>query len=209
MKDHTLKIIFGFLSLFLLISLVAKLTTVSGGLILSGLFLGCMFIVAIVLGCFIIALILKSIFNNHSFLTLYFITTVISFLVFHYYLFSPTLTIVVPKGYTGEVNLVLSNVEDNVLKLDSTGIGYTNKWTFQKTYTEPIVMEPDGTKINDRCIGFNPSSFWGLSTVCCAGGKVIRSKSFEIVPEEKKGMKQYYSKDLTGMVDTAKLYGEQ
>jgi len=57
-------------------------------------------------------------------LTILFITTTISFLAFHYQLYSPTLTIKVPNGYKGKINLVLSNVKDNLLTVDSNGIGY-------------------------------------------------------------------------------------
>ena len=113
--DRKLKIIFGVLSVGLLTTLFIKLKDVPGGMILSGLFLGGMIIVGIIIGCLIFSGILRLIFKRFSFLTLLFITTTISFLAFHYQLYSPTLTIIVPDGYRGEINLVLSNVDDNIL----------------------------------------------------------------------------------------------
>ena len=208
MKDRNLKIIFGIISTVLLISLIVKLTKVPGGLILSGLFLGGMFIVGILVVCLFLVLILKLLFKNYSLSTLYFILISGGFIAYHYQLYSPTLKIVVPDGYTGEVNIILSNVDKNMLTMDSTGIGYVTKWTFNKTYSQPDVFTSNGRKINNQCVGFNPSTFWGLSKFCCVDGKVIKSLSFEIVPTDKLGRKQYYSKGLAGLVDTKKLYGD-
>jgi len=93
-------------------------------MILSGLFLGGMMIVGIIIGCLTLSGLVRLIFKRISFLTILFITTTISFLAFHYQLYSPTLTIKVPNGYKGKINLVLSNVKDNLLTVDSNGIGY-------------------------------------------------------------------------------------
>src|SRR5688572_29850602 len=108
--DRKLKIIFGILSIGLLTTLLFMLTKVPGGMILSGLYLGGMLIVGIILGCLTLSVVLKLFIRRISFLSLLFITTTISFLAFHYQLYSPTLTIKVPNGYRGEINLVLSNV---------------------------------------------------------------------------------------------------
>ena len=196
MTDRNLKTIFGLLSAGLLTTLLFKLTTVPGGMILSGLFLGGMYIVGIIIVCLILSGLLKFIFKNSSYLTLMLITTSISFLAFHYQLYSPTLTIIVPNDYKGEINLVLSNVDDNVLTVDSNGIGYLNKWTFNKTYTRPNVVQVDGKNLDKNLVGFNPSTFFGKTV----GGE-IQSLSFEIVPDDKIGQKQYYSKDIANLVD--------
>lgn len=196
MTDHKLKIIFGVLSVGLLTTLLFKLTTVPGGMILSGLFLGGMYIVGIIIACLILSGLLKLFFKKTSYLTLIFITTSISFLAFHYQLYSPTLTIIVPNDYKGKVNLVLSNVDDNILTVDSNGIGYLNKWTYNKTYTKPHVRQVNGKDLNKNLVGFNLSSFFGKSI---GGG--IQSLSFEIVPDDKIGQKQYYSKNLDDLVD--------
>ena len=196
MADRKLKIIFGLLSVGLLATLLFKLTTVPGGMILSGLFLGGMCIVGIIIVCLILSGLLKLIFKKTSYLTLMFITTSISFLAFHYQLYSPTLKIIVPNDYKGKINLVLSNVDNNILTVDSNGIGYLNKWTFNKTYTRPNVVQVDGKNLDKNLVGFNPSTFFGTTV----GGE-IQSLSFEIVPDDKIGQKQYYSKDLTNLVD--------
>jgi len=192
------KIIFGLLSLGLLTTLLFKLKNVSGGMILSGLFLGGMCIIGIIIVCLILSGLLKFIFKKISFLTLLYITTSISFLIFHYQLYSPTLTIIVPNGYKGEVNLVLSNVDESILKVDSNGIGYLTEWTFNKTYSRPIVKQVDGKDLDKNLIGFNPSSFFATTL---GGGNAIKSLSFEIVPDSLVEHKQYYSKDWTKYVN--------
>ncbi|MBP0611845.1 hypothetical protein J8J42_02150 [Chryseobacterium sp. cx-311] len=198
MTERKLKIIFGLLSVGLLTTLLIKLTNVPGGMILSGLFLGGMMIVGIIIGCLILSGLLRLIFKKTSFLTILAITTTISFLAFHCQLYSPTLTIIVPNGYKGEINLVLSNADENMLTVDSNGIGYLTEWTFNKTYSRPIVKQVDGKDLDKNLVGFNPSTFFGTSI---GGGNSIKSLSFEIVPDSLIGQKQYYSSDWTKYVN--------
>lgn len=201
MTDRKLKIIFGILSAGLFASLLLKLTDVPGGMILSGFFLGGMMIIGIILGCLIFVGFLKLIFKKTSFLAILFISTTISFLAFHYQLYSPTLKVIVPIGYKGEVHLVLSNVEDNLLTIDSNGIGYLTKWTFNKTYTKPIVKQIDGKNLEKNLVGFNPSTFFGQGKSCCIDGQQVESLSFEIVSDDKLGQKQYNSKNFIDFID--------
>jgi hypothetical protein len=204
--DRKLKILFGILSVGLLISLFIKLTNVPGGMILSGLVLGGMIIVGIMIGCLIVSGILGMIFKRTSFLTFFSITTTISFLAFHYQLYSPTLTIKVPNGYKGEINLVLSNVKDNILNVDSNGIGYVNEWTFNHTYSRPIVEQLDGKNLDKFLVGFNPSTFWAKGETSSSEINLkIKTLSFEIVADYKLGQKQFNSTDLFKQVDKTKL----
>lgn len=170
-----LKIIFGISSVGLLITLLLKLRNVPSGMILSGLFLGGMLIIGIIIGCLILSVLLKLIFKKISFLTLLFITTTFSFLIFHYKIYSPTLTIIVPNDYKGEVNLVLSNVDENILTIDNNGIGYLTEWTFEKTYSKPIVQQINGKNLDKNLVGYNPSSFFGLTL---GGGNSIKKFKF-------------------------------
>lgn len=195
--DRKLKIVFGILSFGILITLLIKLTNVPGGMILSGLFLGGMMIVGIILGCLILTGILRLFFKQTSFLTILFVTVTVSFLAFHYQLYSPTLTIKVPNGYRGEINLILSNLKDNILTVDSNGIGYLNEWTFNKTYSRPIVEQVDGKNLDENLVGFNPSTFFGKSI---GDGNAIRSLSFKIIPENKTDDK-YSTPDWMDKVD--------
>jgi hypothetical protein len=204
--DRKLKIVFGILSLGLLITLIIKLTSVPGGMILSGLFLGLMLLFGILISCLILTGILKLVFKNNSFLTLLSIVTTIAFIGFHYYLYSPTLKIIVPNGYTGTINLVLSNVDQNVLTVDSNGIGYLNKWTFEKTYSKPTVQQINGQNLDSNCVGFNPSTFWAYGKFCCVAGKTIKSISFDIERNKNDEQNQFYSKGFSQYVDTKKLY---
>jgi hypothetical protein len=201
MTDRTLKISFGLLSLILFAALILKLKEIPGGMMLPGYFLGGMALFGILLGCVVITSLLKLIFKKKSYLTLYAISTIIPFSVFYYYLYSPILKIIVPRDYKGSVTLVLSNVKENILMLDSNGIGYITQWTFNHTYTKPQVTDTKGTSIDNLCVGYNPSAFWGRANTCCVVGKQIESLDFEIVPKEKNGQKQYYSKDLTTLVN--------
>ncbi|WP_461791419.1 hypothetical protein [Pedobacter sp.] len=204
MTERKLKIIFGLLSIGLLTTLLFKLTNAPGGMVLSGLFLGVMMIVGIIIGCSIVSGILRLIFKQTSFLTILFITTTISFLVFHYQLYSPTLIVVVPDGYRGEINLVLSNVDDNILAVDSNGIGYLNEWTFDKTYSRPIVKQADGKNLDEYLIGFNPSTFFGKGKSCCVGKREIQSLSFKIGTKPHLEDEYFESKSLTELADKKK-----
>ena len=202
MTERSIEIILGLLSLGLLTSLVVKLNYVPGGMILSGLFLGGLILIGILVGCLVVTLILKQVLKSYSFLTLYSLTTLVSFLLFHYYLYSPTLTVIVPVDYSGEVTLVLSNVEDNILTVDSNGIGYINKWTFEKTYTQPIVKQADGQDITGRCIGFNPSTFWAKGKTCCLRRQQINYLSFEIEASDNIDKGQQDFVDLATLADS-------
>ena len=206
MRDRTFRYIFGILSLLLIVGLIYKLTILPGGMILPGFILGGMALVGVLIVCLILTGIAKLIFKSRSFLTLFTIVSSIAFVIMHYYWYSPTLEIVVPKNYSGQVTLVSSNVRKNILMIDSNGIGYITKWTFEKTYTSPIVIDKDGNKLNNLCVGFNPSTFWakGTATSTDFSGK-IEYLSFEIVPLNKAGQKQYYNTNFTNHVDWSKL----
>lgn len=71
------------------------------------------------------------------------------------------LTIIVPKGYRGEINLVLSNVEKDILTVDSNGIGYITKRTFDKILQKPTVLETDGDKCEQSMRGLQSLDFLG------------------------------------------------
>jgi hypothetical protein len=204
MTDRQLKIIFGFLSAGLLTTLFVKLTNVPGGMILSGFFLGGIFIVGIIIGCLILSGILRLVFKKISILTLMFITTSICFFTFHYQLYSPTLKIVVPNGYRGEINLVLSNVEENILIVDSSGIGYLTEWTFDRTYLRPIVKQADGKNLDEYLIGFNSSTFFSKGKACYVGKREIQSLSFKIGTTPRLEDEYFESKSLTELVDLNK-----
>lgn len=204
--NRKLKIATGLISLGLLATLIYKLTDVPGGMILSGLFLGGMVIAMIMVCGLILTWLIKLISKRLPFWTVYFTITAVAFTVFHYQLYSPSLKIVVPENYTGKINLVKSNVSENILTVDSNGIGYLNEWTFKKLYSKPIVEDQNGTDLTKHCVGFNPSTFFGHGTSSSSENNMeIKSLSFEIVPKEKIGEKQYYHTDLTKLVDVEKI----
>lgn len=199
MTRRTATILIGILSFGLLITLFISLRNVTGGMFLSGLALGTMLIIIIILVCLILTAILNHIFKTQSFLTILFLTTTIGFTYFHYKLYSPTLTIVVPTNYSGEVDLVLANVTDNILTLDTNGIGYIDQWTFDKTYTRPIVIDQDGNNLDSLLVGFNPTSFWGKGKSCCIDNQEIYTIHFEIKRYEKEDVFKFRS--LVDLID--------
>ena len=204
--NRNLKISTGLISLGLLATLIYKLTEVPDGMILSGLFLGGMVIALILISGLILTWLTKLITKKLPFWTVYFSLTAIAFAVFHYQLYSPTLKIVVPENYTGQVSLIKSNVTENILTLDSNGIGYLDEWTFNQTYSKPIVVDVNGKNLEEQLVGFNNSSFFGIGTSTTSENQnEIKSKSFEIVPEDKKGKKQYYHTNLSKLVDKEKI----
>lgn len=195
--NNKLKIATGLLSLGLLVTLIYQLTEVPGGMFLSGLFFGGMVVALILAGGLILTWLTKLIFKRLQFWTVYFAITAIAFAVFHYQLYSPTLKIIVPENYIGQISLVKSNLTENILTVDSNGIGYLNEWTFNKLYSKPIVVDENGKDLTDQCVGFNPSTFFGLGTSANSEKKgEIKSLSFEIVPKDKIGEKQYYHTGL-------------
>ena len=145
-----------------------------------------------------------SIYQPIGFLTILLITTTISFLAFHYQLYSPTLTIKVPNGYKGEINLVLSNVNENVLTVDSNGICYLTEWTFNKTYLRPKVEQIDGKNLDAYLISFSPSTFFGKGKSCCIGKREVHSLSFKIGTKPHLEDEYFAGRNLTEIVDTIK-----
>jgi hypothetical protein len=116
------------------------------------------------------------------------------------------LKIIVPEDYTGQVNLIKSNLDNNLLILDSNGIGYLSKWTFNHSYLKPIVLDENGKNLWRQLVGFNNSSFFGVGNSTISDGKIqIRIKSFEIVPKDKVDQKQYYNTNLSKLVDKEKI----
>ena len=79
-------------------------------------------------------------------------------------------------------------------------------WTFNQTYSKPIVVDVNGKNLEEQLVGFNNSSFFGIGTSTTSENQnEIKSKSFEIVPEDKKGKKQYYHTNLSKLVDKEKI----
>ncbi len=183
--------------LFLQATLI-QLAIVEGGLIAT--------VVLLVYG-----LLSRSALNSSIFIP--YILLVIIFSIFLYVKFnSHTITIVVPKGYTGGISLVMSNIEKDILHVDSNGVGYITKRTFDKLHRKPIVLEDGKTDISNQAVGYNSSTFWGIGTASRIStspndtSTTIFFKTFEVVPIEKIGQKQYYYTDILECIDTANIY---
>lgn len=206
MSSQRVKYIFLVTSSILFIALLYKIIKLPAGLILPGYIMGGLLLIGVLIGCLIVTGIIKLMFKRTSFLTSFLIVTTVAFVGFHYSLYSPTLKIIVPEGYTGQVTLVLSNLDENILNVDSNGIGYITQWTFDNTYTTPDVVDTNEKVLNDRCVGYAPFNFWakGYATSTDHPNKV-HYLSFEIVPLNHRGKKQRYNPDITSLVDSSKL----
>jgi hypothetical protein len=195
----------GLISLGLLVALIYKLTSIPGGMFLSGLFLGVMWVTLIIVISLFVAWLSKFILKKVSFSTIFLSVTVVGFTYFHYQIYSPTVKIIVPENFVGEVNLIKSNMDENILTLDSNGIGYLTEWTFNHLHNKPIIIDQIGTDISEFSVGFSRTHFWGVGSVIPSGSiQKIRFKSFEIVPWDKIGEKQFYNTNLTELVDKEK-----
>jgi hypothetical protein len=204
--NQKLKITTGLISLGLLVASIYKLIEIRDGIILFEQLFGTIVISLILVGGLILAWLPTLISKRLSFWTNYFTITAIAFGVFYYHIYSPKLKIVVPENYTGQVTLIKSNVKENILTVDSNGIGYLNEWTFNKLIIKPIVVDEKGRNLSKQCVGFSQWSFFGYEkSTRFENGRVIRSKSFEIVPEDKIGEKQHYKTDLIKFVDKEKI----
>jgi len=206
MNPRRLKYFFGLTSSILFIGLIYKIIKLPGGLILPGYFMGGILLIGVITACIIVTAVLLLFFKRSDMSTLFAIVTTIAFLFTHYYLYSPTLKIIVPKGYTGPVTLIRSNVDENILTVDSNGIGYITNWTFKKTYSTPAVFDNEGKRLDNLCVGFNHSTFWGKGYAeSTAFTYRIDYLSFEIMPDNKDKQKKYYSVDITKLADKSKL----
>jgi hypothetical protein len=205
MKKRNLNLILILLSIisigFLTVQLLKQPT-----FMLGSSYLTIMILSFILIGSLIIGLILKAIFKQHSFKTILLSLLTIFSVTGIFYLYKPTYDIIVPENYIGEVNLILSNVKDNRLVLDGNGIGYINKITFNKTFNPKIIQ--NGIEINERAVGFNPSTFWAISKTTTITGKEIKALTFEIVPKDKIGKKQYYHTELSKFVNDKLIIDE-
>jgi hypothetical protein len=114
--------------------------------------------------------------------------------------------IVVPNNYVGEVCLVKSKSDTNILTLDSNGIGYINNKAFEELRFEPTVRNVSGKNLLPNCITYNSSAWWARGKAeSTKSKKIIHYLSFEIVPDSLIGKKQHYTIDLFKFVDTLKI----
>ncbi len=119
--------------------------------------------------------------------------------------------IVVPKGFTGKIYLVLSTLDTNMLNIDSNGIGYINEETFNTTTVRPMIFENDGTDISKYAVGFNPSAFWSQGKFAFIDmankqvNKEIEYLSFWVSDSSKNDVKITNSIKLNELVDHSKI----
>lgn len=177
-----LKRIIILVSLSLLIYQLYKLQLTPSGMFLTGFALGLTVIFVTLFSILLSLLIVKAFYKKFDFCTVFFSLTIPFFLFFHYSLYSPNLKIIVPENYAGQINLVKSDIQTNILTVDSLGIGYITDWTFNHSYKRPIVVDKNGRDMDSLLVGFNPTNFWAVTTsISPNSDKKLISKSFKII----------------------------
>lgn len=185
MSDLTAKRIFGISAIILLIISGIQIADFPGGMFFPGYYFGIIFILGILIACWIAAFIINLVFKKYSAASYLLLFFSLSLIYFNIHFYSPTLRITVPHNYTGEINLVLANIDENRLNIDKNGIGYINERTFDKTYRKPIVTDTDGNNLSGQLKGFNNLVFWTNPEHCCIQLNAIKSLNFEILPQDK------------------------
>ena len=154
----------------------------------------------------------SEIFDNLKFTITFAVVLSLASIILSYKVYTPKLTITVPKGFTGRITLIRSNLSKNVLNVDSNGIGYIRNRNFKRFDMNPVVLEVDGTDISNRTVGFFPREFWAdtvLRANPASDNQTLLKVSyvhFEVVPVGQEGKRKNYGRDLSGLIDTAKLY---
>ena len=192
------------LSIVLLLIYLYQLTHLPGGFFFSSLFYAIIISIFITFCIALFTSISKFIFKKQDFVIRLSSVAIIILSITINELYSPTLKIIVPKNYSGEVNLTLSNLDHNELNIDENGIGYITKWTFEKTYTKPKVYDTDGNDLSHLLLSYDNNKFWGQSV---GTGNTIRSLNFEIAKDAQQKEKTYISRWLE-KVDLNKVYLE-
>ena len=204
MKTPAYKVIFGIIVFLFLIYFLKQLNDLPGGFFFSG------FLYAVITGIIVMFLILtltfilKFLCKKSDYLTRILTSSFIILGISIYKLYSPTLKIIVPENYYGEVNLTLSNLSHNELNIDKNGIGYITKWTFEKTYTKPKVYDTKGRNLEKYLLSYDNNKFWGKSI---GSRNTIKSLSFEIAKDTLQKTRTYESNWLKN-VEMRKVYIE-
>ncbi|GHN00416.1 hypothetical protein WSM22_19050 [Cytophagales bacterium WSM2-2] len=201
MKSKT-KMTTGLFAFGLLATLIVKVLIAPEGILLPVLWT----ILSIVVGCFLLTYSFELFIKTNMFPTTYFLVSSAFFLYLHFSIEPVKLKIVIPESYSGPVSLVLSNVEENILTTDSSGIGYINEKTFKRLYVQPMVVDHKGMNISDFSVASGVESFWGLTSRCCIDGKEVQAKTFKLI--RKKMNKRSADVDLLDLVDKRLVKGE-
>lgn len=200
----TIQKILVIISILLLLIYIYQLTQLTGGFFFSSIFYAIIISIFISFCIIVFTYLSKFIFKKSNFLIRLSCVSIIILLITIYKLYSPTLKIIVPKNYSGEINLTLSNLDHNELNIDKNGIGYITKWTFEKTYTKPKVYDTEGNDLNYLLLSYDNNKFWSKSI---GTGNTIKSLSFEIAKDSLQKERTYISNWLEN-VDMNKVYLE-
>lgn len=192
------------ISVFLLLFYIYQLTHLTGGFFFPSLFYVIIISIFVAFYITILTYLSKFVFKKYNLLTRLSSVTIIILSIAIYKLYSPTLKIIVPKDYSGEVNLTLSNLDHNELNIDENGIGYITKWTFEKTYTKPNVYDTEGNNLSHLLLSYDNNKFWGKSI---GSGNTIKSLNFEIAKDSLQKSRTHISNWLK-YVDLKKVYLE-
>ena len=122
------------------------------------LFLPIAFIIALTIG-FLIKKMSKSSWHTLTFTSILLTILCLSYFISEY---RPSYTIEIPKGYVGEVKLLLSKSDENILSINSHGIGYLNEKTYRNGFRPTIIK--GGKDITKEITGYGMGTFISTQT---------------------------------------------
>src|SRR5699024_8976633 len=100
----------------------------------------------------------------------------------HIYFYSPPLKIIIPKNFSGQVNLIVDLDKKQNLNIDENGIGYIKKSILNKSRVDkkPRVFLNNGKRVPaEKIIGYDSIFFYGRNS---SKGRTVLT--FKILPDE-------------------------
>jgi len=168
-------------------------------MILSPWFLVLLFLPILILVSFILGYLLKIIIKSEwNILTLASIIVIIICSIFYASQYRPTHKVIIPKNFSGEVKLFVSNEKVNDFKINNFGVGYIDRETFDKGFYPKIIKE--NNDITDQVKLYSKGSWVTIQTT---------NYSFEyltfVIPAEKEDNKDVGELLEANAIDTARL----
>ena len=102
---------------------------------------------------------LTKVFSKSSWHTLTFTALAMTIICSTFYIsqYKPSYKINIPDNYVGNVELLVSNEQENDFKVNNFGVGYINKKTFENGFRPTIVK--DGHDITKQVSGYSTGSY--------------------------------------------------
>ena len=162
-----------------------------------GLYLAIAFFPSLLFG-FLTKALLRSSWHVLTFTSIVMTVISITFCVIEH---KPSYKIIVPDNYVGEVKLLVSNENDNDLKINQFGIGYINQQTYRNGFRSIIIKGQQD--ISKKVTGYSTGSY---------ATSLLNNLSFDYVSFEIPGKQEnpeitnFDSLIMTKAIDTTRLW---